>query len=355
MGDLRSLSRKTAELLTFVADPRKDIEVFGMFGASNLGDEAMLVAARDVLGRRRTVPWKTYPHNSRLTSLVMRRVHRHLLVAGGTLIHGGQEGWLNYVETRFDQKADLSFFGTGMAFTEAEISEPSDRFRRWARILRATSEVNLRGPLSVRLCEMMGARARVFGDFAFLLHDPAIPLVDHGQRRDIIGLNFGNCQKDQDAFEGHCADLVRSLHPRHQLVFHVVVPHDLPPTRRIIQKAGLDPGRMRIEMHCSDPAGFMQAVRDHRAFLGLKMHAAGLAMIAGVPSLMIAYLPKCDDFMAPLTESRTMLVDLPLAPGVLEERLDAVLKAPDDFILTERIAAMSLRQRGQLQAHFGTG
>ncbi|MCE8471781.1 hypothetical protein LZ189_22505, partial [Rhodovulum sulfidophilum] len=86
---------KAAELLDFLVNPFRDIELFGMFGPGNLGDEAMLVAALDSLPRRRCTPWQSYPNRPALNRLIRNRRRRHLLVGGGTLIHGGRTGWLD--------------------------------------------------------------------------------------------------------------------------------------------------------------------------------------------------------------------------------------------------------------------
>lgn len=334
---------KLAVLCDFMFNPARDIEVFGMFGAGNLGDEAMLVAARQELGARRCVPWKYY-RNRLLNGLVLSRRHGNLFVVGGTLIHGGKTDWLDYVEHRFDQKVPVSFFGTGMAFTEDQIAGQSDSYKRWARILRGSRHVHLRGPASAGLAQGMGARAGVFGDFAFLLHDPERPPARPQDRRNIIGLNFGQCLGDQEDFERRAAALVSELAGRHELIFHAVVEGDVPVTLRIASAAGLCLDEAGIEKHYRDPRAFMDSVRHYRAFLGLKMHAAGLAMIAGVPSLMIAYLPKARDFMAPLGRD-DLLIDLPVDVEGTLEKLARLLDYPGSGILADRIGAVHAGQR----------
>ncbi|WP_414899088.1 polysaccharide pyruvyl transferase family protein [Rhodovulum sp. YEN HP10] len=346
---------KAADLLNFLANPRKDIEIFGMFGPGNLGDEAMLVAALDSLPRTRCTPWQSYPNRPLLNRLIRDRRHRDLLVGGGTLIHGGRTGWLDYVEMRSRQGARVSFFGTGMAFTDAQIAGESEAFRRWRAVLERSQEVHLRGPQSVALCRHMGVQADIFGDFAFLLHRPDIPLRDHGARRDAIGLNVGNCLGDQAAYEEACIALVRHLQSRHRLVFYVVVDTDMAATRRVIERAALPEAGFSIERHYVDPYGFMHSVRNLRAFIGLKLHAAGLAMIAGVPALMIAYQPKSRDFMAPLGKTDHLLIDLPVEAGELLSKAADVLERPEDFLVEDRIASIAAAQREKLEAVYMAG
>lgn len=335
---------KLAIFCDFMFNPSKDIEVFGMFGAGNLGDEAMLAAARKELGARRCIPWKYY-RNRLLNNFVRSKRHSNLFVVGGTLIHGGKTDWLDYVEHRFDQKVPVSFFGTGMAFTDDQIRNRSDSYKRWARILRGSPNVHLRGPASVNLAREMGAQAEVFGDFAFLLHDPERQSARPQDRKNIVGLNFGQCLGNQDDFERQAAILVSELAGRHELIFHAVVEGDVPVTLRIASLAGISLDEARIEKHYWNPYAFMDSVQNYRAFLGLKMHAAGLAMIAGVPSLMIAYLPKARDFMAPLGGREDLLVNLPINVDETLEKLGRLLDDPQASSLTDRIGRVHADQR----------
>ena len=77
--------------------------------------------------------------------------------------------------------------------------------------------------------------------------------------------------------------MVKTLASDHPLVFHVVVNTDVQSTMRIISRAGIADSTYRIEHHYSDPNAFMESVRAHRAFIGLKLHAAGIAMVAQLP------------------------------------------------------------------------
>lgn len=345
------------QIARFLVDPRIDIEMFGMFGPGNLGDEAMLAAARQVLGETRLVPWQRQYHRPTLDRVLRARTHPDLLVGGGTLIHGGDPGWLEHVEQRAARGMRLSFVGTGMAFTPGQIRDRSDAFRRWAALLAPCERVFLRGPRSVALARSMGAEAEVFGDFALMLHDPALVVTDHAARQDRIGINIGETLGDQPAYERVMAGLLADLRGTARLVLHVVVDTDLPATRRVIAAAGLTPADYEIQKHYFDPLAFLRAVRADRAFIGLKMHAAGLAMVAGVPTLMLAYLPKAYDFMAPLgadgeTAPEGLVLDLPLDPEALRAGLDRLLTRPETAVLTDRIAPLAARQRARLGALF---
>ena len=128
------LTRHIQRLLhtaAFLLDYRKDIEVFGMFGAANLGDEAMLVAAHNLLPAGRVIECKTGARLPIAHSMIRARWRSTLLVAGGTLIHGGDTEWLDFVEHRAQQGAQVVFFGTGIAFNEDQLTDSYPPYRRW--------------------------------------------------------------------------------------------------------------------------------------------------------------------------------------------------------------------------------
>ncbi|MBL3568885.1 hypothetical protein BV509_21350 [Rhodovulum sulfidophilum] len=341
--------RKALELMNFLGNPMKDIEIFGMFGPGNLGDEAMLVAALDTLPPSRCTPWQSYPNRPVLNRLLRNRRHKHLLVGGGTLIHGGRTGWLDYIEMRSREGAQVSFFGTGMAFTDEQISGESEAFQRWRAVLERSQEVHLRGPQSVDLCRRMGVQADVFGDFAFLLHRPDIPIRDHYARDDTIGLNVGKCLGDQEAYEDACIALAQRLSSRHRLVFYVVVDTDMDVTRRVIDRAALSEKRFSVEKHYFDPYKFMLSIRKHQAFIGLKLHAAGLAMVSGVPAVMIAYQSKSLDFMAPLGGGGEALVHLPIDIDEFFGKIEGALEGGEEFVFEDVISHIAQGQRKTLE------
>lgn len=318
-----------------------------MFGTGNLGDEAMLVGARETLGKKRTLAWQDFPNRPLLNQLVRRRRHRHLLVAGGTLIHGGRTGWLDYVESRAREGARLSFFGTGIAFTPEQVHNRSESFVRWGCLLRQADHVFLRGPLSVKTANIMGAKADIFGDFALLLHNSSLILSDHTKRQGKIGLNFGSCLGDQEAFEKESAEIVRVLAPNHDLVFHVVNACDLPVTERIIAASGMNIGSCNIEFHYYDPINFMRSIHRYKAFFGMRLHAAGLAITAGVPTLMVAYKPKAYDFMAPLNGD-SLLVDLPMKAEECLARLEAIITNSDGGTRHAEVLEIATSQKERL-------
>ncbi len=348
---MRTINR-AIQLIDFAFNPARDIEVFGMFGPGNLGDEAMLVATLQTLPAKRCIPWQRYPNVPSLDSLVKKIVRKNILVAGGTLIHGGHTGWLDYVEMRAQQGSNISFFGTGIAFSPDQLNERHPPFRRWSSILKMAKNVYLRGPFSVGVANTMGVKADIFGDFSFLLFNDCIPVVDHLRRDQIIGINVGNCKGDQKAFENEIIQVIRILSNSFKLVFHVVINTDMEPTLRVIEQSGISNDQFSLEKHYFHPHKFMNSVKNYSAFVGLKLHAAGIAMIAGVPSIMIAYLPKCRDFSNVISEKANFLVDLPLSSELLLSKIDEVVKYPQRYVFVDEIKSLHLQQKATLIGAF---
>lgn len=322
----------------------RDIEIFGMFGPGNLGDEAMLVAAKEYLPKNRCYGYKNLSHLHYLNKIISKKAKEHLFIAGGTLIHGGKSGWLDYIEMRAVQGSKLHFYGTGVAFTDDQINNESENFLRWKKILQSAESINLRGPLSVSTCKRMNVSANVFGDFAFLLCDEKYTDLSRLLSNKTFGLNFGNCLGDQDSFDEKAAILVKELSKEHNIIFYNVVDSDIEHTNRIIKISGIDHEKYSIENHFYCPKKFISSVRKNCGFIGLKLHGAGLAMIAGVPSIMMAYKDKCYDFMAPILENSPTILPLNSTIDLMLEKLTSLKKSPENFIHYNEIVRLKNHQ-----------
>lgn len=344
---------KLAHLADRLLNPSRSVEVFGMFGPGNLGDEAMLVAARAHLPRRRLTSYQTYFDRPILNVMLRHRPSEKLLVGGGTLVHGGETGWLDYVEMRSLQGVGVSFLGTGLAFLPEQVEGRSSSFERWSEVLARAENVYLRGPQSVALAQRMCGRGEEFGDFAFLLHDPHGTVCDHRQRDAIVGVNLGLCLGDQEDFEKKASRVVQSLAHEFLVVFHAVVESDIPVIHRVIARSGLGDSSFRIEADFFDPFSFMAKVNNYRAFIGLKLHAAGLALISGVPSLFIAYQPKCADFVAPLGDGSDLLIQLPLDVDEVVTKVGELFNDPRRYCRVQSIRQISARQREIIRGLYG--
>ncbi len=332
------------ELTNFICDRNSDIEVFGMYGQSNLGDEAMKVAALKFLPAGRAMATVGNSRVSLLDELIQRKNRKTLLVAGGTLIHGGDTAWLDYVEHRANQDSRLVFLGTGISFLESQISQKSDAYMRWSALLSSADVVSLRGPLSCATADKMGADASQFGDFAFLHFDREIVFGNHNLRSDRIGLNIGECLGNQAQHEQLWACVLKKYSKLFYIEFFIVTPSDILSTLRVIKMVGLDKNQYTIHYCYDNPKKYMKQVSKLKFFIGLKLHAAGLAMVAGTPTLMFKYKEKASDFVEPIFMTHS-LIELTISADELSSRFDDLLQNPDKYTNTKAIEGVFVDQK----------
>lgn len=346
---------KLTKIARYLFDPRKDIELFGMYGAANLGDEAMEDAGLAVLPRDRTVSTLSDVRVAAINRARWSRRRKHFVLGGGTLVHGGSvesgNGWLDFAEHRQKQGSEIALFGTGISFTADQVANRSESFSRWQHVLQRAAKVAVRGPLSQAFAAEMDVVAECFGDAAFALFDPTRILVKRNAKR--LAVNFGECLGDQRHYEAINARLLASLPADLHIVAFVVIPSDRAATDRILAGSGLAADRITVVEEFWDPDAYMRAVAGCHAFVGLKLHAAGLALIAGVPSLLFQYKEKCLDFYTTLELEEGML-DLTMSEGALGQKVEALLGRPERFVNIAKVAEFKSHQNRVVSEYFST-
>lgn len=345
--------------LGFFVDFRKDVEVFGMYHRTNLGDEAMRIAALSIIPNHRAVAVVSDSEFSLFNRMKRAKRRRELLLGGGTLIHGsndrGENHWLDYVEMRLNQGSRISVFGTGIAFHQTQIDETCESFKRWGRILKHASDLELRGPISQEIAASMGVNSFIFGDFVFSLFKQNVinqrqSLPSKSNR--IIGFNIGECLGDQIAYENLCGNIIDKLSKEFFIRFFIVTCKDIQATANVIRKCNLKKTCYQVINNYVNTHEYIETVIHCDAFIGLKLHAAALAMISGVPTLLFEYLPKCRDFVLPIDLGHCLL-SLSLNRNAVELKIEDLLKYPENYINIDRIREFSDSQRRKIVLRFG--
>ena len=346
-------------LANYLMNPRRKIELFGMYDADNLGDEAMKIAGMASLPPDETVA-VIGAGNGLLKAAIRARRFQDVVVGGGTLIHGGRadggNGWLDHVELRRSQGARVTFLGTGISFLENQIVERSASVAGWTDVMHEAAFVGLRGPLSQATAARLGVSASIFGDAAFLLYDAALAenrVVATGRSERIVGINIGEVLKGdaQRDFEASFAKLLVHLSPTFKLRLFVVNPEDHEACLRVVKRSGIPDERFEIVRNYRDANLFMRQAAECVGFIGIRLHASGLAMVAGVPSLLVAYLEKCRDFALP-ADLEQVLVDLPLDGEALLRAADDMLSKPENYRNVPGVAALSKAQHARIASLF---
>jgi polysaccharide pyruvyl transferase WcaK-like protein len=291
-----------------LASPRRQLKgpgiaYIGWIGHKNLGDEAIYEALQGQLPGRRFESVPLWPREL-LDASRSRRVRAlrrsTLLLGGGTVL--GRSYWRYHLWTALALVPTRPAFmiGAGVedpAFKGVGSPGNSRELRRWPAIFRRFHAVTVRGYRSQALLADQGIDSRVVGDPGLLLTAAPDSEVSPG----LIGVNLGFGDDlfghDHGAVVTEAAAMCRKLLAAgRQVRFLVANPADMPPLGHCLSLIGDHAGVEVID--CSAPTTYMRAVAECEVVVAERLHAAVLACAAHVPTISLAYQPKCFDFMS---------------------------------------------------------
>jgi polysaccharide pyruvyl transferase WcaK-like protein len=175
-----------------------------------------------------------------------------------------------------------------------------------------------------------------------------------------IGTALGQLDGDEDSLVNAVADFALArLRAGWRIEWFVVWPRDLPMVLEVCRRAGLS-GQVIHEIY-DDADRYLNTVCRMRAFVGMKLHSVALALCAGVPSMSLAYEPKCLDFMEPLGLGELAITtDKALSGNAIEELARGLEEngAAISIQALERLSAFSCLQKersSQLVQSIGAG
>lgn len=280
--------------------------VGGWLGQSNLGDEALYLAAQRLFDRCRLLHYDG--RRTLATLLEYVPLIRFGALAGGTLINRSRE-WFDIAESFQTAGGELLVMGTGVAHPEfwSRYNDFIDTRAAWIPVLRRCAYVGVRGPLSAQLLSDAGLQTvDVIGDPALIFAertacDNWIP--------NSLGLNLGQARQWQwgtdEQLRVEFTKLAQFASTQGWAVrWYVVWADDYETTRMAARESGTE-----SEIVCiyDDPEAYLRDVRRMSVFVGMKLHASMLAMCAYVPLIAVEYQPKCKDFMASVDQESFML------------------------------------------------
>jgi polysaccharide pyruvyl transferase WcaK-like protein len=279
----------------------ESLPYIGWQGNGNLGDEAVFEGYRYAF-RMNLVPI-SYMRWTPWVLKTFKPTFDSVFLGGGTLI-----GRI-YVRQLLEQFAaesdvpEIVNLGTGVvdpSFAGLTKQQYSDELRKWAELLGG-SRVSVRGPHSARLLAEVGLRAQPVGDPALLIPVESAPPDDVTR----VGINAGITSRmwgdpgrlldELEKFAQIC--LARGW----ELRLYSVWKRDLPYMRALAKRVGLD--RSNLEFIPFSARDFVRSVQTCGAFVGMKLHSVVLSTSAAVPSVMLAYDPKCDDFQESISRN----------------------------------------------------
>lgn len=289
---------KLAQLAFDYRPFRKSLGYFGWTGFENLGDEALYAAVKEAL---KPVIIYNHPRFGGRGALIQHALegrYSGMLLGAGTLIN--TVGYLKEVRRLQKDKRRVFVFGAGVLdpkFQE-EVAGTVSCLDEWVDVLRECAYVSVRGPHSKDLLESYGYRnAVISGDPAIFL---ARERIEEKANNKLVGINVGTAGKalwgSNERVFAFAIELCRLLmQKKYRIRLFSVWREDQKHVDRIARE--LHGAVEVVNIHVSHEE-YMDKLRDVDLFIGEKLHAVVLAMCCYTPSIMLAYAPKCEDFMA---------------------------------------------------------
>jgi len=307
----------------------KPVAYIGWIGHRNLGDEIMFKVIRRALS-----PLPVTPFTAPVGEAVFDRLglggpgfFRAVLLGGGTLIN-----------PLFLRAARLvNTFGTPFHTVGTGVGSPGfgmplhTTLEGWREALN-DSLVSVRGPLSQQSLQDVGLRhAVVIGDPALGLAPDSAPAF-RVRKRLVINLakEPGTRPSPAESVVYRCASSIAKqfLGKGGEVVGIVLGNGDRSTLARFRAEHGI-PG-MTIEDHRMSGEGLLRTLAGSIGLIGVRLHSAVMASCVGVPSILMAYRNKCDDFMASMDLNDFAI---PLAPDksaeLMTQRWDQIVSQPE--------------------------
>jgi len=296
---LRPLRRELAEVQwrrRLLRSGRPCAAYIGWPGHGNLGDDAMLQAARGLLPGLELVPVLEPLREMRMAVMGLsgRRLFRFALLGGGTLIN---PNFAPIARLLWRQGLPLHALGTG-AGSCGFTMEPCVDLSEWARLLAEPARLGVRGPLTLDRLRDLGLRdVQVVGDLALALAAPR-PATQASPPR--VAVNVALPPREQYG-QGAFAILRALEEPLARLAREgwEIVPVALEDgdCRHLDALLAGVPGPHREVQRPRDAATFFALVQPCAFAVSVRLHGAILSACAGVPPLLLGYRDKCLDFM----------------------------------------------------------
>lgn len=318
-------------------DERPVVSYVGFTGNRNLGDEAMLLAARELM------PWARVEENAHDADLV--------LLGGGTLLNA--DGYYLERVRRVDHPAaQRAVLGTG--FRSLDYWGETETLDQWRPFLDSCELIGLRGPDSLSSLQSWGwdGPVVVVGDLAYGLDQRAIDRVDTAV--------FLPMWTDGELIGGSDEPVVRALAE----AIRVAKSEGLKPVL-IAAHPSDDRAIVRIAKELGDAAfdyvdGYgdvehaIETIASARIVVSERLHGSIVASCMGTPFVAIEYRPKVRDFVNSIGEAEWCLRtdDLDDLASLMQSRL------LHDIVERESVSEvkMSLRSAAeQIAASLGVG
>lgn len=344
----RLASGRTAIAARRAARSHPIVGVVSGIGDDNFGDEWMAEALAEGLAPCALVPVELPATEARLERVGLSgpRFFDGLVVSGGTLLN---PYFLGRVEPLLQRGIPMWTTGTGVGSAGFGVSEERADPSAWLPHLARFEAITLRGPLSHARLGL--PQAQVVGDLA-LLHTPDEPRSSRPERR-VAHLNVSGTASEERAgipaartIEVGVAVVQQLRADGWQCRPLEVHRDDAPLLRRIGEEIGGWDGEGTRLRTGADVEHF---ARGSDLVVAMRLHAAAVGWMWGIPTLALGYRDKNRDFAHHLGVAERDVVDLREA-GADDARAAAARVAAQggvDPVIRER----ALASRELLRTH----
>jgi len=292
--------KKLSELFVFFRS-KSSVKYFGYLGYDNLGDDILYVVINQLFGSN--LAYKPKISNKFLSCEMDKKKFDLTILGGGTLIceelkfRGNKRTGVpfkNEFECSIQSSKNIVVFGTGVDEHEKGILV-DNWLIEWKEILQRAKYVSCRGPRSKKILNHIGVTAEIIGDPALSLIKP---LKYWKPEKKLMGINvrpYGyDLGVEKQYLETMQEFILNKINEGWAVEFIAVSEMDLQSIGVII--AGLQGYSPIVHKVYNNQEEYFTIVRRYQVFFGVRLHAVILSMCAGVPTVMINYRRKCDDF-----------------------------------------------------------
>jgi len=297
------------------ADRPPGIRYVGWVGKDNLGDEAMIEAAR------RLMSWGEVEARGEARDL--------LLLGGGTLINRNQ--YLRWLLERDSPRIERAVFGTGVANPSFwGVTEDTNEWLRW---LGTCAYVGVRGPRSAQTLIDWGYKGdiEVCGDTALALRPEG---SYEGSGPILVAPAWTNGElwgrSDQKVYEELAGAIKVWQKSGREVTLMSCHPSDDRPIIVIKEMVG----DMGVGYHAGylDVAKSVELIASSSIVVGERLHACVLAAAAGRPFVAVEYRPKVRDFSESVAMDDYLIRSDQLRAGRLVELVTELgFEAPEEM------------------------
>jgi polysaccharide pyruvyl transferase WcaK-like protein len=276
----------------------------GCAASVNLGDLILTDAAIKLLKDVNLIP------NSPLSGLAYTRLAplfdyagqivlrgpispNHLILGAGTLLN---DPFFHGILLRYHKNnMAFSIFGTSVEWGKYT----GNRLAELASILKSAQVVAVRDSYSSAKLKEIGVESEIIGDIALSLVESNIPRTL--KQKLTIGVNLcgsrGQVIGDSDAIIIAIADFIKELDALgHNVVFFAMHSNDYADIKYLTTLIEHSDSRV-VWWRENDVNGVIEFIEKCDVVIGQRLHAAILATGMSVPTIAIAYRPKCKNYM----------------------------------------------------------